>query len=186
MAGFYDMSSFHAALLASKRIMILCGVGLSAPSGLPTFRGAGGHWRTYKATDLATPKAFAATPGLVWQFYSLRRHMALQAQPNAAHLALVQLAKKHRSALTLTQNVDGLSPRAGHPSGTIEYLHGSLFDLKCNKKDCEYFERDNFSDPIVPALVVPSDEINGWPEVALEDLPRCPSCMFCLTPAHPS
>jgi hypothetical protein len=104
-----DLESFQAHLNKSKRILALLGAGLSASSGLPTFRGAGGIWRTHDATALATPEAFAANPGLVWQFYSYRRHMALQAKPNPAHYALAELAKKKGDDfVTLSQNVDGM------------------------------------------------------------------------------
>jgi NAD-dependent SIR2 family protein deacetylase len=106
-----DLDSFRAHLSKSTRILALLGAGLSASSGLPTFRGAGGLWRTHDAMQLATPEAFAADPGLVWQFYSYRRHMALNAKPNAAHYALAELAKKRgRGFLTLSQNVDGTYP----------------------------------------------------------------------------
>jgi hypothetical protein len=102
--------SFQEALGKSTRILALCGAGLSAASGLPTFRGNGGIWRNHQATALATPGAFAANPGLVWQFYAYRRHMALQASPNPAHVALAELAKKMKETdgfACLTQNVDG-------------------------------------------------------------------------------
>lgn len=102
-----DLESFTAHLQKSKRIMALLGAGLSASSGLPTFRGAGGLWRNHDATQLATPEAFDADPGLVWQFYSYRRHMALGAKPNKAHYALAELAKKHSGFITISQNVDG-------------------------------------------------------------------------------
>jgi hypothetical protein len=100
------LESFQQHLNKSTRILALLGAGLSASSGLPTFRGAGGLWRTHDATSLATPEAFARDPGLVWQFYSYRRHMALSVKPNPAHYALAELAKK-RNFLTLSQNVDG-------------------------------------------------------------------------------
>lgn len=87
--------------------MALLGAGISASSGLPTFRGAGGLWRSHDATELATPEAFEANPDLVWQFYSYRRHMALKAQPNRAHYALAELARRNREFVTLSQNVDG-------------------------------------------------------------------------------
>lgn len=107
-----DLESFRAHLNKSTRILALLGAGLSASSGLPTFRGAGGYWRTHDATELATPEAFDRDPGLVWQFYSYRRHMALKAKPNPAHYALAELAKKKEGFLTLSQNVDGMSRRA--------------------------------------------------------------------------
>ena len=102
-----DVESFRKHLRFSDRIVALCGAGLSASSGLPTFRGAGGLWRQVDATSLATPEAFGQNPGLVWQFYSYRRHMALGVKPNAAHFALAELAKRKRGFQTLTQNVDG-------------------------------------------------------------------------------
>ncbi|KAG8532894.1 uncharacterized protein KY384_002772 [Bacidia gigantensis] len=148
-----DLESFSKHLKASTRILALCGAGLSAASGLPTFRGAGGLWRKHDATRLATPDAFSLNPSLVWHFYSYRRHMALEAKPNAAHYALAELARHKNEFLTLTQNVDGLSPRAGHKAEQIKYVHGSLFDVKCTS--CDYKETDNFIDPIVPALAIP-------------------------------
>lgn len=150
------LSSFHEHLLTSNRICALLGAGLSASSGLPTFRGAGGLWRTHDATSLATTKAFWRDPSLVWQFYSYRRHMALNANPNRAHLALAALAKANPNFITLSQNVDGLSPRAGHPPEQLKLLHGNLYDVKCtNARTCGYKESNNFTDPIVPALAIP-------------------------------
>jgi len=102
-----NTEEFGKLLKSSKRVLALCGAGLSAASGLDTFRGAGGMWRKHRATDLATPGAFEADPGLVWLFYSYRRHRALQAAPNAGHYALAELARKMPGFITLTQNVDG-------------------------------------------------------------------------------
>lgn len=102
-----DLRSFSEYLKGRRRVLALLGAGLSASSGLPTFRGAGGLWRTHDATDLATPEAFEANPDLVWQFYSYRRHMALKAKPNPAHYALAKLAKMNKDFITLSQNVDG-------------------------------------------------------------------------------
>lgn len=101
-----DLESFQQYLHSSKRILALVGAGLSASSGLATFRGAGGLWRTHDATELATPGAFQRDPALVWQFYSYRRHMSLKAHPNRAHFALAELAR-HKDFLTVSQNVDG-------------------------------------------------------------------------------
>lgn len=108
-----DLASFQAHLNNSTRILALLGAGLSASSGLPTFRGAGGLWRTHDAVQLATPSAFQRDPGLVWQFYSYRRHMALKARPNPAHYALAELARKKKGFITLSQNVDG-KPQLPH------------------------------------------------------------------------
>lgn len=103
-----DLRSFAEHLKGSKRIIALLGAGLSAASGLPTFRGVGGLWRRHGAISLACEEAFLVNPGLVWQFYSYRRHMALLAQPNKGHFALAELAKKQPGFLTVTQNVDGI------------------------------------------------------------------------------
>ncbi|KAL8365271.1 hypothetical protein RB595_004194 [Gaeumannomyces hyphopodioides] len=185
------------------RVLALCGAGLSASSGLLTFRGKGGMWRNHRSTDLATPEAFAENPGLVWLFYAWRRHRALSVEPNAAHYALARLARRltpppdpdaadaaaaaetaKTRFLCLTQNVDGLSQRAGHPPASLRPVHGRLFDLKCFG-GCGYVERDNFSDPLCPALAPSSaDPDPDWivdgslpaPQVAASDLPACPRC----------
>ncbi|KAI9726692.1 MAG: hypothetical protein M1834_008957 [Cirrosporium novae-zelandiae] len=158
-----DRESFSAYLQSSERILALCGAGLSAASGLPTFRGAGGIWRSEDATSLATPEAFNADPVKVWQFYSYRRHMALKAQPNRAHLALAELARRKEHFVTLTQNVDGLSPRANHPPSKLHLLHGSLFDNRCTNFYCDYSKENDFTDPIVPALAIPKKAIEPKP-----------------------
>ncbi|EGZ67830.1 DHS-like NAD/FAD-binding domain-containing protein [Neurospora tetrasperma FGSC 2509] len=151
-----NLAAFHQKLAKADRILAICGAGLSAASGLPTFRGAGGLWRNYEATDLATPEAFASDPGLVWLFYAYRRHMALQAQPNAGHHALAALAKKNPNFLCLTQNVDNLSSRAGHQQQQqqLQTLHGSLFTLQCSSypSQCTYIDKNNTLDPLCPAL----------------------------------
>lgn len=152
-----QLESFHAHLSKSKRVLSLLGAGLSASSGLPTFRGAGGLWRTHDSISLATPEAFHKDPGLVWQFYSYRRHMAMQAQPNAAHYALAELARKMPEFMTLSQNVDGLSQRAEHPRKQLQLLHGTLFEVRCmDRAVCRYGPEPNFIDPIVPALAIPT------------------------------
>lgn len=103
-----DLKSFREHLNQSTKILALLGAGLSASSGLPTFRGAGGLWRDHDAVALATPEAFEADPGIVWQFYGYRRHMALTAKPNAAHYALAELSRQRKGFITLSQNVDGM------------------------------------------------------------------------------
>lgn len=124
--NYNNIAAFHEKLASSKRILALCGAGLSASSGLPTFRGAGGLWRSRNATDLATPEAFEADPGLVWLFYTYRRHVALTASPNPGHFALATLAKKLPEFLCLSPNVDNLHIRAAHPGSQLRLLHGSL------------------------------------------------------------
>ncbi len=110
--NYNDIAAFHAKLASSRRILALCGAGLSAASGLPTFRGDGGLWRSYEPTTLATPEAFDIDPGFVWLFYAYRRHMALRAKPNAGHYALAALARKNADFLCISQNVDSTSSPA--------------------------------------------------------------------------
>lgn len=107
MAPRTSIEDFQDLIKSSNRILALCGAGLSASSGLPTFRGAGGLWRNHDPTDLATPEAFESDPALVWLFYAWRRHLCLQAEPNAGHRALAELATRKKDFLCLTQNVDG-------------------------------------------------------------------------------
>lgn len=107
MAPQTSIAEFRELVNSSNRILVLCGAGLSAASGLPTFRGVGGLWRNHEPTSLATADAFKADPALVWLFYAWRKHMALKADPNLGHYALAELAKKKENFLCLTQNVDG-------------------------------------------------------------------------------
>jgi len=107
----------------------MTGAGISAESGIPTFRGAGGLWKEFKAEDLATPEAFAKNPPLVWEWYNWRRQLIAKAVPNPAHKALVQLEIRKRGFTLITQNVDGLHDLAG--SGKILKLHGDIWRLRC-------------------------------------------------------
>ncbi|KAM0349083.1 hypothetical protein ACHAPU_004018 [Fusarium lateritium] len=186
MAPHNDVDAFHDVLRSSKRILALCGAGLSASSGLPTFRGAGGLWRNHDATSLATPGAFDKDPGLVWLFYGYRRHMCLRAEPNPAHHALAALASKNKDFLCLTQNVDNLSQQAGHPQDQLRSLHGSLFDIKCT--NCSWIGHGNYDDPFCPALAPASQDVEpGKPfplldasqpldAISPDELPKCPEC----------
>ncbi len=133
-----DISNFDlrliTALRKADRIAVLTGAGVSAESGIPTFRDAQtGLWAQYRAEDLATPEAFRRNPRLVWDWYAMRREGVLQAAPNAGHLALVELERQvmaRGGAFTLiTQNVDGLHAAAGS-AGVIE-LHGNIRRVKC-------------------------------------------------------
>jgi NAD-dependent deacetylase len=113
----------------AQAVAVLTGAGISAESGIPTFRGQGGLWQNFRAEDLATPQAFARDPRLVWEWYNWRREVIARARPNAAHEALVKLeAAKPRFTL-ITQNVDGLHDLAG--SGRILKLHGDIWRLRC-------------------------------------------------------
>lgn len=108
---------------------MLTGAGISAESGVPTFRGSDGLWKQFKPEDLATPEAFARDPRLVWQWYDWRRGLIAKARPNAGHLALVELERQKPHFTLITQNVDGLHDHAG--SGKILKLHGDIWRLRC-------------------------------------------------------
>ena len=112
------------------RIVILTGAGISAESGLGTFRDAGGHWTRADLAELATPEGFARDPGRVHDFYNMRRAQAAAAQPNAAHLALARLEAALPGAVSIvTQNVDDLHERAG--SASVIHMHGRLTGARC-------------------------------------------------------
>lgn len=116
--------------LRTGRIVAFTGAGISAESGIPTFRGPSGLWRNFSPEKLASPKAFANDPRLVWEWYDWRRQIIHKAQPNPGHRALVELERRAKDRFTLvTQNVDGLHDRAG--SGNIIKLHGDIWRVRC-------------------------------------------------------
>lgn len=118
-------------LRGTRRVAVLTGAGVSAESGVPTFRDAQtGLWARYSPEELATPAAFARNPKLVWEWYAWRRQLVAQAEPNAAHLALAALEQRFEQLTLVTQNVDGLHQRAGS-SGVIE-LHGNISRIRCS------------------------------------------------------
>jgi NAD-dependent deacetylase len=110
-----------------KKLIVLSGAGISAESGLATFRDSGGLWEGYRVEDVATPEAWHKDKGLVLQFYNERRKKAREAQPNRGHLILADL-EKHFDVTVVTQNVDDLHERAG--SSRVIHLHGSLFESR--------------------------------------------------------
>ncbi len=112
------------------RIFVLTGSGISAESGIPTFRGSGGLWRNHRIEEVASPSAWARDPALVWEFYSMRRRVAAAAKPNPAHRVLAELESKLGDRLFLcTQNVDNLHEQAG--SRRVIHMHGELFKSRC-------------------------------------------------------
>ncbi len=117
---------------------VLTGAGISAESGVPTFRGPGGLWRQYRPEELATPEAFARDPRLVWEWYDWRRSLIARTQPNPGHCALVELERRSPCFALITQNVDGLHDRAG--SRVVHKLHGDIWEVRCTK--CSFRERD--------------------------------------------
>jgi NAD-dependent protein deacetylase/lipoamidase len=116
---------------SKDRVFVLTGAGVSAESGIPTFRGVGGLWRSYQIEEVASPYAWRRNPRLVWEFYSMRRRVAAEAKPNPAHLALAKLEQSIGDRLFLcTQNVDNLHEQAGARS--VVHMHGELFKSRCD------------------------------------------------------
>jgi NAD-dependent deacetylase len=148
-------------LTLDDRLFVLTGAGISAESGLATFRGSGGLWNGYRVEDVATPEAWSANPELVWDFYSMRRRDALAAQPNAAHLALAKVEEKLGDHFYLcTQNVDDLHERAG--SNRVHHMHGSLFQSRCSRCNLPFADKAYYE--------------------AATDLPKC---LDCAAPVRP-
>jgi NAD-dependent deacetylase len=123
------VDAVRALLGAARSVVVLTGAGISAESGVPTFRGPGGLWREYRPEDLATPEAFARDPRLVWEWYDWRRRKISEAKPNLGHYALVTLEKRAPDLTLITQNVDGMHPLAG--SRNVLEIHGSLWRTRC-------------------------------------------------------
>jgi NAD-dependent deacetylase len=124
------------------RVLVLTGAGVSAESGIPTFRGKNGYWRNLDPTKLATPKAFARDPQLVWDWYRERRERIRNAQPNAAHEAIARLAHHADEFLLVTQNVDDLHARAGLPGEKMVQIHGDIFVTRCSRCESKRFEHE--------------------------------------------
>ncbi|CAM6009927.1 unnamed protein product [Sphagnum balticum] len=164
-----QLEEFTSVLEAAHKVTVLSGAGISAESGIPTFRGAGGLWRNFDATELATPYAFAANPSLVWEFYHYRRCIVAAAAPNAGHYALEALQRKceHQGKLftLLTQNIDGLHAKAG--SSNVVELHGSMWKTRC----CHCNNIQGAPEPMAKEANIPSMQ-----------LPRCKLCNGLLRP----
>ena len=166
-----DVARARAFLRDAVEIVVLTGAGVSAESGVPTFRGAGGLWKEFRAEDLATPEAFERDPRLVWEWYAWRREMVHDCLPNAAHMAIARCALRERKVTIVTQNVDGLHARAAReaagaadpaPALPLE-VHGSLLRDRCSACDAR-------SDPMTVDAT------------SLATLPRCTRCGGLLRP----
>ena len=142
----------------ASSIAVLTGAGISADSGVPTFRGKDGLWRNFRAEDLATPQAFRENPRVVWEWYNWRRDIISTKFPNTAHYALVEMEKKAQKFTLITQNVDGLHGKAG--SANLIEMHGNIWKIRCTV--CEVLS-DNYDVPI-------------------EILPHCTQCGGLLRP----
>ena len=143
----------RALLAQARRVAVLTGAGISAESGIPTFRDAlTGLWSQFRPEDLATPEAFAANPKVVWEWYASRRDRVAKAVPNAGHAALVELERRTPHFRLITQNVDGLHARAG--SRNVIELHGNIMEDRCFAEG---------------RTLTPADQLPGTP-------PRCARC----------
>jgi NAD-dependent deacetylase len=140
-------------LFNAQSLCVLTGAGVSAESGVPTFRGPEGLWRQYRAEELATPEAFARDPMLVWEWYAWRREIMRRVQPNPAHCLLAELEDRYASRpgtkfTLITQNTDGLHERAG--SHNVIRLHGSVWTLRCTRCGAERWDESVPLDPFPP------------------------------------
>lgn len=142
-----------------KRLLVITGSGISAESGIPTFRGNEGYWRNHDPMKLATPEGFAQDPALVWEWYAQRRAIIQSKQPNPAHRVVADLAARAAGFLLVTQNVDDLHERAGSSADQTVHIHGDIFVNRCT--GCRRHDRT---------------------EVSTATLPRCPGCGGLLRP----
>ena len=146
-----------------SRITVLTGAGVSAASGVPTFRGAGGLWKNYSPEQLATPEAFRRDPRLVWEWYNWRREIVSKCDPNAGHRVLAAWSRRYSGFRLITQNVDGLHERAG--TEDVVRFHGSIWEVSCWSR-CPSSPR-RWQDDTVPFPVIP---------------PRCSYCGGLIRP----
>jgi NAD-dependent deacetylase len=146
-------------LRGGPRIAVLTGAGISAESGIPTFRGQDGLWKQFRAEELATPQAFYRDPGLVWEWYDWRRNIIASKKPHAGHRVLARWEGYFPYFVLITQNVDGLHRRAG--SQNILELHGNIWEVRCTK---EGIVTENHESPLKS---IP---------------PLCPACRSILRP----
>ncbi len=167
------------------RVLVLTGAGVSAESGIPTFRGKDGYWRNLDPARLATPEAFTRDPKLVWEWYRERRHRIRNAQPNAAHAAIATLAQHADEFLLVTQNVDDLHARAGLPKEKMVQIHGDIFVTRCSRCDFSYAGRGGSPEPPAARAVQPESGRLRSIAPTLEndlDILRCPECDALMRP----
>ncbi|XP_061776255.1 NAD-dependent protein deacylase sirtuin-5, mitochondrial-like isoform X2 [Nerophis ophidion] len=184
-----DMSEFREVFAKAKHIAIITGAGVSAESGLPTFRGEHEKWRKWQSQDLASPEAFSRYPSRVWEFYHHRRELALNKTPNSAHVAIAEcearLKKQGRSVVVITQCIDNLHQQAG--SKHVLRIHGSLMETRCltcgdvdvNKRSpiCAALKNKGSPDPNVADADIPVDKLPRCSESECNGLLR-PNVVF--------
>jgi NAD-dependent deacetylase len=160
-----QLRALASRVRAASSVTVMTGAGVSAASGVPTFRGPEGLWRTFRPEDLATPDAFARDPALVWEWYSSRRSRVASCRPNAAHDVLARWSHDaSREVRIITQNVDDLHLRAG--TRNLVRLHGSVWETRC------------FNGCAAGVRPWRDDEV-----AAPDRLPRCPHCGGLARPA---
>lgn len=142
-------------LRETRRVLAFCGAGVSAESGVPTFRGAGGLWEGHRIEEVATPEAFELDPQTVWRFYAQRQSGLQSVHPNPAHEVLAAMDEQYPEFLLATQNVDNLHERAG--SSRMVKIHGSLMEVRC--MECE--------------RITPTENPVSLRAVESGDLPHC-------------
>jgi NAD-dependent deacetylase len=169
------------------RVLVITGAGVSAESGIPTFRGKDGYWRNLDPIRLATPEAFARDPELVWQWYRERRERIRDAQPNAGHEAIARLAQRANEFLLVTQNVDDLHERAGLAKTEMVQIHGDIFLTRCSRCQwraelCETNSGEN-RDESGPAVARPSiTEFSEHEKRKENGVPKCANCGALMRP----
>jgi len=157
------MEDLARKIRPETRLTVLTGAGVSAASGVPTFRGPDGLWKKYRPESLATPEAFQRDPKLVWEWYDWRRQILVTKKPNRAHEVLAAWSRRYPKLTLITQNVDGLHERAG--SSNVIRFHGSIWEVLCWNKCPTSPER--WHDETVPFPQVP---------------PQCPHCKGLIRP----
>ncbi|MBI4472519.1 MAG: NAD-dependent deacylase [Acidobacteria bacterium] len=157
------LTELSAKFRPDARITVLTGAGVSAASGVPTFRGPDGIWKTYRPEKLATPEAFRSDPKLVWEWYNWRREVLSTKKPNRAHEVLAQWSRRYPNFKLITQNVDGLHERAG--TENVIRFHGSIWEVLCWNGCRESPPR--WWDETVPFKEIP---------------PKCPHCGGLIRP----
>jgi len=159
MAEKLDTGPLIEVLQEASRVAILTGSGISAESGIPTFRGEEGLWKKYRPEELATPTAFSQDPKLVWEWYDWRRGIIGQKEPNPGHKVIARWEETFPTVSLITQNIDGLHQKAG--SKNIWELHGNIWKLRCTEEETI---TENYETPLK------------------EIPPLCPNCGALLRP----
>jgi len=158
MAQNSNLCFLKEKLTHARSLVVLTGAGISADSGVPTFRGTDGLWRNFRAEDLATPEAFERDPRLVWEWYNWRRELLATKHPNDAHYALAELGRRCARFWLITQNVDGLHRAAS--SHHLSEIHGNIWMVRCTGCQRVVENRD----------------------VPIQILPMCAACHSLLRP----